>query len=84
MINGADFLHEKNHKKLIKKFYKEKFSKISIIRIAAHLRDIDKLIPYIKILKNYGYKMILNLMQIDRVTNRELKKTLATLEKLMQ
>ncbi len=82
MINGADFLHEKNHIKLIKKhFIKKKFSRISIIRIAAHLKDIDKLIPYIKILKNYGYKMILNLMQIDRVTNRELKKTLAILEK---
>lgn len=82
MINGSDFLSKENYKNLIKKhFLKKKFSKISLIRIATHLRDIKKIIPHIKLLKNYGYNIALNLMQIDKVTNKDLKNLLRMLKK---
>lgn len=82
MINGSDFKSNENYKKLIKKhFIKKRRSKISIIRIATHLRDINKLIPHIKLLKKYGYSIAINLMQIDKVSQRELQKTLGLLKK---
>ena len=82
MINGSDFLSKENYKNLIKKhFLKKKFSKISLIRIATHLRDIKKIIPHIKLLKEYGYHIAVNLMQIDKVSNKDLKKILRMLKK---
>ena len=82
MINSVDFNIDTNYKKLIDKYFvKKRNSKISLIRLATHLRDIDKIIPKIKYLKRLGYEIAVNLMQIDKVEKIELIKVLRLLKK---
>ncbi len=82
MINASDFDLSKNYKKHISKYIlKRKNSKISIVRIATHLKDLSKIIPHIKFLKKLGYFIILNLMQIDKVSSKDLIKSLNLLKK---
>ena len=82
MINSAELVNEKNYKKKIKKLFVEKSkSKISLIRLATHLKDIKKIIPQIKYLKHLGYKIALNLMQIDKIKKSELISVLELLTK---
>ena len=71
MINGADFLKIKNdYKKFLDKNFKNNTSSFSIIRIAAHYNDVDKILKYVKYLKKLGFKICLNLMQINNVTKK--------------
>ena len=77
MINGSDFLKIKgNYISALNKVFKKKKLDFSIIRIATHYRDVFKLIKFIKHLKYLGYKICLNLMQINSVKTIELKKCL--------
>ena len=81
MINGADFLKIKNdYKKFLDKNFKNNTSSFSIIRIAAHYNDVDKILKYVKYLKKLGFKICLNLMQINNVTKKDLRKCLKKLE----
>ena len=82
MINSVDFNIDKNYKKLIDRYFvKKRNSKITLIRLATHLRDINKIIPKIKYLKKLGYDIAVNLMQIDKVEKRQLIKVLKLLKK---
>ena len=83
MINASDFDLSKNYKKQLSKYIlRRENSKISIIRIATHLKDLSKIIPHIKFLKKLGYFIILNLMQIDKVSSKDLIKSLNLLKKI--
>jgi len=74
MINGTDFFKIKgNYKKYLDKKFKNNYLSFSIIRIAAHYKDISKLLKYIKYLKKLNYKICFNLMQINNVSQNELK-----------
>ena len=74
MINGSDFFKIKgNYKKYLNKKFKNNISSFSIIRIAAHYKDLNKLIKYIKCLKKLNYKICFNLMQINNISQHELK-----------
>jgi 4-hydroxy 2-oxovalerate aldolase len=76
MVNGSD-LNDKylKVKKIINtSFVKKKLSKINLIRIACHFNEIPKVLENAKILKNLGYKIGINIMQIseekdDRIIN---------------
>ena len=82
MINSADLVNERNFKNKINNiFVYKKKSKISLVRFATHLKDIKKIIPQIKYVKNLGYKIAVNLMQIDKISKTELEITLKLLTK---
>ena len=78
MLNS---LTKKIIKKIKKLFVEKSKSKISLIRLATHLKDIKKIIPQIKYLKHLGYKIALNLMQIDKIKKSELISVLELLTK---
>ena len=80
MINSSDLDFSQNYKKQLKKYFlNKKNSKISIIRFATHLKDIKKIIPHIKYLKKMGYRIVVNLMQIDKVNETSLREVLKLL-----
>ena len=63
MINGSDFFKIKgNYKKYLNKNFKNKKLHYQIIRIAAHYRDIENILKYIKHLKKIKLQ---NLFQLD-------------------
>ena len=65
MINCSDFINTN-----VKKFFpQKKKSKISIIRIAAHIEEIDFAIKIAKTLNQLGYIIYINLMQIVNYNN---------------
>ena len=85
MINSADLVNEKNFKNKINSLFVNKnSSKISLVRFATHLKDIKKIIPQIKYVKNLGYKIAINLMQIDKISKSDLAMTLKFLIKWLQ
>ena len=81
MINGSDLLKIKgNYISVLNKVFKKKKLDFSIIRIAAHYGSVFKLIRFIKHLKYLGYKICLNLMQVNTIKTIELKKCLKQLK----
>lgn len=83
MVNGADLKTNGNYKKTIdKSFIPKKNSRVSIVRVASHLKDLKSIFPQIKYLKSLGYFIALNLMQIDRIKTNELKNVLKDLKKI--
>ena len=81
MINANELLLIKCNKKAIKKELFSKLKYISIIRVASHYKDVKKVIKYLKILKQIGFKVFLNLMQINTISTVELKSLLKDLSK---
>ena len=82
MLNASDFDFSEDYKSQISKYFSlRRNSKISIVRIATHLKDIKKIIPHIKFLKKFGYHIVVNLMQIDKVNSKELISSLNILRK---
>lgn len=82
MINSSDFNNELNCKNQINKFFLNKSkTKISLIRLATHAKDIEKIIPRIIYLKKLGYEIAVNLMQIDKIKEKSLIKILKLLKR---
>ena len=81
MINANELLLIKCNKKAIKKELFPKLKHISIIRVASHFKDVKKVIKYLKILKQIGFKVFLNLMQINTISTFNLKSLLKDLSK---
>ena len=71
----------KSNKKAIKKELFPKLKHISIIRVASHFKDVKKVIKYLKILKQIGFKVFLNIMQINTISTFNLKSLLKDLSK---
>ena len=74
MINGSDLIQ--NTKKLPSKnvlfFLKNKKNdksktRITYVRVAVHFKEVKFIVPYLKEIKNLGYKIMVNLM-IDIIT----------------
>ena len=78
MINGAELINDENLNKNIsslnKLFKKSKFSKVKLVRIACHFSEIYKVIPVASKIKNLGYEVAINLMQISDRTENEIQK----------
>ena len=75
MLNASEIINKKNLVNSIKKlFVKKNKSRIYLIRIAFHLNELDETIKIAKILKEMGYKIALNLMQISEISEADLIK----------
>ena len=73
MVNASEIINRKNLEISVKKlFIKKNFSKISLVRVAFHLNELDSTLKIAKVLKNLGYKVGLNLMQISEINQKEL------------
>lgn len=74
MVNASDLLNsEENVDLLIKKnFIHKKKSVIKLIRIACHFHELEKVIKFSKKLKELGYQIGINLMQISEKKNNEI------------
>ena len=82
MINAADFINQNNIIDLAKEnFVPKKSSKISLVRIACHHHEVEKIIPLVKWLKKSGYKVGVNIMQIPELSIREVKNTVLQVKK---
>jgi 4-hydroxy 2-oxovalerate aldolase len=83
MVNSDDFFKfDKNPEYLFNNnFIHSTKSKISIIRFATRIEDIPKICNLLILAKKKGYKVFVNLMQINRVSNRDLVKCLKILKK---
>ena len=57
MINAADFVNSKNIISLAKKNLNQKNSLISLVRIACHHNEVEKVLPLVGWLKKNGYKV---------------------------
>ena len=83
MVNSDDFFNsDEDYKYLFNKhFVHSSKSKISIIRFATRIEDISKICDLLILAKSKGYKVFVNLMQINRVRNRDLINCLKLLKK---
>jgi len=75
MVNASEIINYKEGISAIlnKLFIDKKDSRVNIIRIAAHFAEIEQIIPAIDILKDKGYIVSINLMQIADRTEKEIK-----------
>ena len=81
MVNATDLLKIKgDFRKYINKNFK-KNTKLEIIRVATHYRDYKKVIKFLKYFKLMKFKVCFNLMQVNNVSDKELKKCLNLLQK---
>ena len=77
MINASDLI--KTNDLRLKKFFFSNKSKIKIVRVAAHFFEIPSVIKYLTSIKKLGYKVFLNIMQINFVNNSDLINTIRKL-----
>jgi len=84
MINAKEIIN--NHSSLehsIKKLFQPQVnSKVEIVRIAFTFKETSETIDIANILLGLGYKVILNLMQIDLIDDKSLLKTLDLISSL--
>lgn len=73
MINADEYLRFGNSA-IKEHFLAKENSLISLVRIAAHYEDFFQLKPFIKELKNLGYIVGVNLMQIASFSEEEISK----------
>jgi len=81
MINGSDILSQGNsyedvYQVLEKLFAHKKNSPVSLVRIACHFHEFEHCLPAVTWLKEKGYKVGINLMQINNAKDLEIKKLL--------
>lgn len=80
MINGSDILEIKKGSKIekLKNFFKNKKSRslVKIVRVAIHPNQLRQVMPYLRLIKNLGYQVFLNIMQITSIENKKFKKLL--------
>lgn len=74
MVNAADFVNyaEGGEAGVNKLFVARSESPVEIVRLAAHFHEVEKLGPCIRRLKEMGYVVGLNLMQISNRNNDEI------------
>ena len=79
MINGSDILSQGSsksdiYKVLEKLFAPKKHSPVSLVRIACHLHEFEYCLPAVIWLKDQGYKVGFNLMQIHKANEETIAK----------
>ena len=67
MLNGNEFLDEKNIEEPLTKLFPltGKKTKVQFVRIACNLNEIKSLLDVINWLKNKGFKVFINLMRVS-------------------
>ena len=82
MVNAADFINNKNIIDQARKIFKpKKKSLISLVRIACHHYELKTIIPLVKWLKQSGYKVGVNIMQISELSSQEINDTVLQVKK---
>jgi len=81
MVNGSDVLSQGNSESDIYKVLKELFkpkkqSPVSLVRIACHLHEFEYCLPAVIWLKDQGYKVGFNLMQINNANEAKIAELL--------
>ncbi len=81
MVNGSDILSQGNskndlHEVLERLFTFKKQSPVSLVRIACHMHEFEHCLPAATWLKDRGYKVGFNLMQINTADDLEIAKLL--------
>jgi 4-hydroxy 2-oxovalerate aldolase len=81
MVNGSDILSQGNSKGdiynvLEKLFASKKQSPVSLVRIACHINEFERCLSAALWLKNQGYKVGFNLMQIHNVNEEKIAELL--------
>ncbi len=81
MVNAAELIRHQNgvESALNKLFLPASESPVSLTRIACHLEEIEPILPAIRWLKNKGYLVALNLMQIAGQSKEEVRKVTESL-----
>ena len=74
MINSSELIKSKNLEKDISILFplSEETSKISLVRIACKFNEIEIAFKAGKLLKSYGFKVCINLMQISSIKEKDL------------
>lgn len=82
MINSSDYINKNvvDINLLSQYFKKKNLSGVDIVRIATHFKDLEKSNQISKFLKQIGYEVCLNLMQISDIDLKNLKKELLKLK----
>ena len=82
MINASDFIldNKLDFNKLKKTF--PNFKNLSFIRVAFHNKDLKNVMKISKFLSNKGPEIMLNLMQISELDNKEILKILKKVNQL--
>ncbi len=78
MINSSELIGKSND---ISVFFKNKNNKIKFVRLATHIGDIFKIGKAITWLKNNGYIVVVNIMQISEIRSDQIKNYCNYLEK---
>lgn len=75
MVNGADLCEDQTSDKIIDELFPRSASDshVEIVRIACHFYHLEKVLPYISILKNKGFSVIVNIMQITDRSESDLR-----------
>ena len=84
MINASDILFSNISPQYFLKFIlkqNENKNRLSLLRIACHFNEINKIIPFLKILKNSKLLIAINLMQITEKKESEVKTIIKRLAK---
>ena len=83
MVNASDLINFSDGiSKAVKKLFKKKDnSPVSIVRIAVHVKDIRKSKEIAKQIKLLGYKICLNIMQVDKLKSDEISNISSQIEK---
>ena len=72
MINASELLDkEAKPEEVIEDFFTES-SQIKLVRIAAHLKEFKEILPVSQVLKDKGYLVGINLMQISEASKQEI------------
>ena len=82
MVNASDLIdYEDGIEKAVKCLFTEKNnSRVDIVRIAVHVKDISPSKELAGILKSLGYFVCLNVMQVDSLSNTKLKEIASQIE----
>ena len=70
MINSSEFVGKSDG---INAFFKKKNNKIKFVRLATHIKDIEKIGNAITWLKKKGYIVAVNIMQISEIKSGQIK-----------
>ncbi len=76
MVNADELInYDKGIDSVVNRLFKEKHkSRVDIVRIAAHSKDIEQCKLVVELIKGLGYRVFINLMQIDSLDSEELNR----------
>ena len=83
MVNASDLIYfQKGIRAAVKLlFQKKNKSPVDIVRIAVHVKDVESSKEIANQLKLLGYKVCLNIMQVDKLSSKEITQIASQIEK---